>query len=424
MPSISSVFRCGLPVLLLASAPAWAQPSFDSGSTGVDGALNLTTAGTVIFDPRAFTPPLDPDGDGVYHFTTIHVASGVTVKFQADKAGPRPIIWLAQGDVTIAGTLDLNGPTGHHPDTPIAPIPAPGGFLGGFGTSITQPSSGGQGPGGGGGGTSNTGTTDAFAGGSGGGHLFASAAASNTTAGAAYGNLFLQPLLGGSGGGGGGFGIPTNRCRGGGGGGGGGALLLASSSRIVVSGSVQAKGGNGNSTVGICGGGGGSGGTLRLVATTLEGNGALTTAGGTGANGGGTPGSVGRIRLEALNHRFTGTTDINTGYSSPNAILPPAGGPRVRVVSVDGVAVPANPSGSYPLPDVTINKAGPVTFAIEAENVPVGTVVKLRLFSESHQTAVIDSTPLAGTLASSTATASVTLPTGVSRFTVEARWTP
>src|SRR5437016_14297457 len=32
--------------------------SFDAGSNGSDGALNLTTPGTIIFDPRTFNPPL------------------------------------------------------------------------------------------------------------------------------------------------------------------------------------------------------------------------------------------------------------------------------------------------------------------------------------------------------------------------------
>ena len=35
--------------------------SFSSGSNGSDGALNLTTPGTILFDPKAFNPPLDPD---------------------------------------------------------------------------------------------------------------------------------------------------------------------------------------------------------------------------------------------------------------------------------------------------------------------------------------------------------------------------
>lgn len=32
-----------------------------------------------MFDPKASNPPLDPDGDGIFHFTTITIAAGVTV---------------------------------------------------------------------------------------------------------------------------------------------------------------------------------------------------------------------------------------------------------------------------------------------------------------------------------------------------------
>src|SRR5215510_14154314 len=81
--------------------PALAQ-SVSSGSTGADGPLNLTTPGTIAFDPKTFNPPLDPDGDNVYHFTTINIGVGVTVKLSS-KILNGPVHWLAQGPVTIGG---------------------------------------------------------------------------------------------------------------------------------------------------------------------------------------------------------------------------------------------------------------------------------------------------------------------------------
>lgn len=48
--------------------------AFSSGSNGSDGALNFPDAkegDVILFDPKAFSPPLDSDGDNVYHFTTI-----------------------------------------------------------------------------------------------------------------------------------------------------------------------------------------------------------------------------------------------------------------------------------------------------------------------------------------------------------------
>lgn len=53
--------------MVVASLPTLGQ-EFNSGSNGSDGTLNLTTPGEVLFDPRNFSPPLDPDGDGVYHW--------------------------------------------------------------------------------------------------------------------------------------------------------------------------------------------------------------------------------------------------------------------------------------------------------------------------------------------------------------------
>ena len=65
-------------------AGLWAQLWTGAGSNGSDGALNLTLAtpgvlnGVLIFDPVALN--LDVDGDNVYHFTTINIANGLTVK--------------------------------------------------------------------------------------------------------------------------------------------------------------------------------------------------------------------------------------------------------------------------------------------------------------------------------------------------------
>ncbi|MBL8238945.1 MAG: hypothetical protein JNM66_16095 [Bryobacterales bacterium] len=61
--------------------------------------------------------------------------------------------------------------------------------------------------------------------------------------------------------------------------------------------------------------------------------------------------------------------------------------------------------------------------AIEAANVPIGTVVTLTIFSENGPDIVAQSTALAGTLAASTATANVTLPSGFSKGFLKATFT-
>jgi len=108
--------------------------TFDSGSTGADGALTLTTPGTIVFDPRTFDPPLDPDNDGIYHFTTITIAAGVTVRLSARQVNA-PVVWLASGAVEIHGVMNLNGEDGQGPDPigVVAPaVPGSGGYAGGF----------------------------------------------------------------------------------------------------------------------------------------------------------------------------------------------------------------------------------------------------------------------------------------------------
>src|SRR5258708_38441975 len=81
-------------ILCLVSAGVGQGQVFSSGSNGSDGALNLTTPGTIVFDPRSFNPALDPDGDNVYPFTTINIAAGVTVKLSATYLNG-PGFWLA-----------------------------------------------------------------------------------------------------------------------------------------------------------------------------------------------------------------------------------------------------------------------------------------------------------------------------------------
>ena len=66
-------------IVSLASTAAHGQ-TFSSGSTGSDGALTYTTPGTYVFDPTALTPPRNSYGNGIFNFTTITIAAGVTLK--------------------------------------------------------------------------------------------------------------------------------------------------------------------------------------------------------------------------------------------------------------------------------------------------------------------------------------------------------
>lgn len=395
-----------LGILALGMGAALAQ-TFTSGSTGADGALNLTgtPAGTVIdFDPAAFTPPLDVDGDSVYHFTTITIPANVTVRLRATKVGAAPIHWLAAGDVVIDGTLDLNGENGHTSVAPRIPaVPGPGGFAGGIGSGTPNlPPQAGFGPGGG------------CAGGGQAGHATSAnqfaLCPPGTTGGLSYGNAFVLPLIGGSGGGGQGDGF--------GGGAGGGAIMIASSASIRVNGVIRANGG-------ISGAGGGSfglgsGGAIRLVAPTMTGAGSLEVFGGFE-----TIGTQGRIRIEALQNTFTGysrgVTRATTLLPAP-ILLPTEPLPQLRVVSVDGQAVPAHPRGAFNPADVTLNTTQAVAIQLEGRNIPPGTPITVTVANETEGSQVVVSPPLAGTAALSTATVTVTVPAGFSQIFSHATW--
>ena len=130
-------------VLLSLLLPGVALPQgFTSGSNGSDGALNLTTPGTIVFDPRSFNPPLDPEGDCIFNFTSGNIASGVVLKLSGQIL-PCPIVFLFQTNLTITGVIDLSGENGHTgtaPSTSIPglrknSIPGSGGFPGGMGGS-------------------------------------------------------------------------------------------------------------------------------------------------------------------------------------------------------------------------------------------------------------------------------------------------
>jgi len=110
----SRIRICLLHAILMTLASAGFAQTFDSGSTGADGALDLSgTSGEFIFDPSAFNPPIDTDGDNVFHFTSIIIPSSVTVKLRVPELNFAPVYWLASDAVTIDGVVDLSGEPGH-----------------------------------------------------------------------------------------------------------------------------------------------------------------------------------------------------------------------------------------------------------------------------------------------------------------------
>jgi hypothetical protein len=374
---------------------AWTQ-SFNSGSTGADGDLIISSPGVTVFSQT-------PQGGGIiYNFRSITVASGSTLQISGSSF-TSPVYFLAQTAVTINGTIDLRGGNGQRYDSQpalrIPSVPGPGGFGGGIGAFGSSPAQPGNGPAGGA-----TNFIDN-------GVCFPPPTVGR--GGGFTGNQFLVPLIGGSGGAGNGSAA---------GGAGGGAILIASSASISVNGLINVNGGAGNQAYVS---GSGAAGAVRLVANAIGGNGSITATGGS-TNFGCAPsanGGNGIVRMEAFQNTFTGTTSGQSFVATPfNLFLPTGGPPFVQVVSIGGVPVNSSPTGSFTVPDVTVNSSAALPVAIQAQNIPLGTTVTLFIFSENGPDQTIISTGLGGTLASSSATASVTLPAGFSRGFVKATW--
>lgn len=225
------------------------------------GALNPSSNTTVVLPP-----------DGVLNYTTVTIPAGVTVTFQPNSSNT-PVTLLAQGDVTISGSINVSGNNAVPASTSgSAVIPGslgrPGGFAGGQGGLkgvANRDGTPGQGPGGGGGGR------------------WPSVTTGDGMYGAPVNFVTLIPLFGGSGGGGG---AGDTTVWGAAGAGGGGGIVIASTTQITISAgaSIRANGGAGNySYTGSCNwftGGAGSGGAIRLVAPQVTNQGQIEAVGG------------------------------------------------------------------------------------------------------------------------------------------------
>jgi hypothetical protein len=360
--------------------------TFTSGSTGANGAFN-PSVNTVVTLPAS----------GVLNYTTINIPSGITVTF-VPNALNTPVWLLATGDVTIAGTINVNG---SNATTSSPGAGGPGGFSGGWSyTPYTVVGGAGLGPGGGIGGglttTPKSGAAGSYAG-----------VGTGNAAGSSYGNANILPLIGGSGGGGGYYStsiVTTNH-----GGGGGGSILIAASGTITFSGTINAKGGAGSNA-----GGNGSAGGIKLLANTITGTG----AGASGAlDASSSTGGYGRIRLEAYQLSYYGTSTPAYTYGIPSSVFGSAS-PSIAITSIGGINVPTAPTGSYVNPDITLSAGttNPITVNISATNIPVGTVFSVKLIPQGWTTTTPGNdlppvtTMLSGTTASSSGSASVTVP--------------
>lgn len=366
-------------VLALFASSALLQAQLSIPSDGSDGALNIT-ANTVIDLSQAVTGTWDTNnsanaGKGifdpakraiVFKYSSVNINASRTVTF-TNHPSRAPVVWLVQGNVTIAGTLSLNGST--PPFNNLLAEPGPGGFRGGA-NGVPGIGSG-LGVGGG---------------------INPSIAGSFATI---YGNPSVLPLVGGSGGHGGGAG--------------GGAILIATANSISVTGSVTSVGGTTFSgSLGI-----GSGGAIRLVANSISGTGTIDVR------------NDGRIRLEANSvsgNVVTLPQTIAVAPATPPTIWPGNDAPTVKITNVDSSTAPAVPTAPLDLAaDVGVSTNGASTVTIQTTNFPINGVVQVRAAPKFGTAAWTTAVFQSGDATSANWTATVTFPTGFT--TLQARAT-
>jgi hypothetical protein len=400
-------------VFLVVGAGYASAQSFESGSDGSDGALFVPADTELIIDlGNALTGPWDTEipleaaGDGIYDsdnwavvfkYTTIDIELGATVRFINHPKNP-PVVWLAEGSVTIDGEVNLDGGDGADVLAGGYAIPGPGGFEGGTGSFNGIFASAGFGPGGGGVGD-----------GGGFGQM-----GEGSNGGDSYGSDGMIPIIGGSDGGG----RPNTTSRGGAG---GGSILIGSSGEIAFGQFAELSVRGGNPSANTSNSGAGSGGGIRLVANEiLSSGGDIFAFGGTTGDDGG----HGRIRLEATDIAFAGSIGPTAEISfAPSPIFSDLV-PTLEATVVDDIPVPTDPDAGIRTTDLEIENPNDVVIEIAATNIPIGTTVTVIVIPAHGERFEVDSDPLSGTFESSGTTAMVSIPPGRVEIQLRANWTP
>jgi len=303
---------------LLCASLAHGQFVLPGGSDGSMGALNVTANTTLTVPP-----------DGVFHYTTINIDAGRTLTFTRN-SNNTPVYLFATGDVTIAGTINLDGADSS--GTSYTPG-GPGGGDGGYAAVGGGTGAAGGGPGGGNPGLGAI-TTANEPGTAGVGVFSTMGSGTSTNRSSLYGGPLLRPLVGGSGGG------ATYSTGLASGGGGGGAIRIGSSTRITFTGNIFARGGDASP-------GAGSGGSVHLVAPLVTGNGTLGVDGGAIYRWGfgQTLGNAGRgrTRVDTFDRRTMSITGVDSIGSHVVGLESPP--PRLDIVEVAGNGVPLGAPG-------------------------------------------------------------------------------
>jgi hypothetical protein len=160
---------------------------------------------------------------------------------------------------------------------------------------------------------------------------------------------------------------------------------------------------------------------LRAETITLQ-NGAYVD--GRGGNNGESYASAGYVRIEAFT-LTNNTANISNPFSATNtpSVVFVTNPPQLRVVAMCGEFAPLEPIAGIMSTEVEFTSGSPCTIDIEAEGIPAGTTVGVRVIPARGPVVTATSTPLAdvgGGLR--TATATVTFPPGRSETQLRANW--
>lgn len=337
MINLTSVKRPTQAFTLLLTLSAYAQPAFDCGSDGSDGAL-LVPANTTVSIPA----------ERILNFTSVTIEAGGRAVATWNPTNLPCCDVRSQGPVIIQGVIEISGEDG----TGFAGgHGGPGGGDGGNPTTLGVASGAGYGPGAGKGG---------FASGGAASHRTVPEGSLNgEAAGSTYGNPLQIPLSGGSGGAGSDVG---------GGGGGGGDIIISSNVGITLgqNGAIIANGGRAFGG----GDGAGSGGSVRLVAPRVDGTGIISVTGGPLFNSSGNlrgQAGHGYVRIDTLDRsglalRYEGSP-ASVGSAMLTALEP---APTLRITEAAGIAVPqgsavftiVRPQGADPNITVKVRAGG------------------------------------------------------------------
>ncbi len=311
-----------------------------------DGSVQRLSSGTFQYD-------MSEKADGIWNYTTIEVGPNTIVEFLPNEANT-PARWLANGNVTIEGILDLSAT--RREEESLAPYdyrlggnPGPGGYKGATGgPEDLNLRIFGDGPGGG---------------------LYTGSGNSDDGEYENYGKPWLYPLAGGSGAG--------SRRWNFGGGGGGGAIEISSSAEVILYGSILTNGSNQHNTLSRKG----SRGAVLLRSNSLK------TPDGTIA--------ADHIKLEAWSRETDDlNVEIENRFQNLNEGLPllpvvtNAPAPKLWIESVNGVSI-SNPTTASESPDeidADFTTTDPVSIVVKGDNIPTGAEIHLRISLEDGTT--------------------------------------